>query len=164
MIPDFKTYLGESVWGDIRKKSLGQEERMEDNVNSLTKDQFYEYLLDNYILVSPPKNRWETEDGIGNGTKYVRVPLFRKAVNSCSFDILIDFEKRYMTCKKSYFDIDVPENIKEFIYNDCKFAREGKRGGMCYITSKDGETDNKFFLNVINYVINNVKIPRLRRK
>ena len=31
MIPDFKTYVGESVWGSIRKKSLGQEERLEDS-------------------------------------------------------------------------------------------------------------------------------------
>ena len=33
MIPKFKTYLNESVWGDIRKKSLGQEEREENSTN-----------------------------------------------------------------------------------------------------------------------------------
>ena len=36
--------IDESVWGDIRKKSLGQEERVEkDNIEG-----FYEYLLDTY--------------------------------------------------------------------------------------------------------------------
>ena len=36
--------LSESVWGDLRKKSLGQEERVEkDNIEG-----FYEYLLDTY--------------------------------------------------------------------------------------------------------------------
>ena len=35
MIPNFKTYLIESVWGDLRKKSLGQEIREEDNIDDL---------------------------------------------------------------------------------------------------------------------------------
>ena len=36
MIPNFSTYLKESVWGDIRKKSLGQEERIEDAAATAT--------------------------------------------------------------------------------------------------------------------------------
>ena len=45
MIPNFKTYLEESIWGDIRKKSLGQEERMEDAFNM---DKLRELLDINY--------------------------------------------------------------------------------------------------------------------
>lgn len=40
--------LSESVWGDIRKKSLGKEERTEDDVNLLSKDEFYDYINDHY--------------------------------------------------------------------------------------------------------------------
>ena len=40
--------LSESVWGDIRKKSLGQEQRLEDDVNLLSKDEFYDYINDHY--------------------------------------------------------------------------------------------------------------------
>ena len=35
MIPDFNTYLKESVWGDIRKKSLGKEEREENHISNI---------------------------------------------------------------------------------------------------------------------------------
>ena len=38
MIPDFKTYIGESVWADIHKRSTGSKERKEDefgNIKSL---------------------------------------------------------------------------------------------------------------------------------
>ena len=30
MIPDFKTFIGESVWNDIRRQSAGIQERIED--------------------------------------------------------------------------------------------------------------------------------------
>ena len=41
-------FLGESVWGDIRKKSLGQEERAEDDINRFSYHELYEYLIKVY--------------------------------------------------------------------------------------------------------------------
>ena len=40
--------LSESVWGDIRKKSLGQETRIENDINNLSSEGFYEYLIKEY--------------------------------------------------------------------------------------------------------------------
>lgn len=50
MIPDFKTYIKESVWGDIRKRAEGNLDRKEDlvDVNSMSKDEFVSYLKDRY--------------------------------------------------------------------------------------------------------------------
>ena len=48
MIPDFKTYLNESVWGNIRNKSLGQEERKEDFIK-FNIDEMKEVDLDESI-------------------------------------------------------------------------------------------------------------------
>ena len=56
MIPNFKTYLIESVWGDLRKKSLGQEIREEDSIDGLDRDGFYEYLNGLYISRNPNRN------------------------------------------------------------------------------------------------------------
>ena len=162
MIPKFNTYLKESVWGEMRKKSLGQEVRREDFVNTFTKDQFYEYLVDNYELISGPHSKWEIEDGIGNGAMYVRVPLCRKTPDHSSFDILLDFSNRYITFRQGFFKNMLPENVQQYFKNDCKFDTDGKEDGMCFVRNKNGETDNKFFLNVINDVISIAKTPRLR--
>ena len=48
MIPDFKTYIKESVWGDLRKKSLGQEARVEDDVDLMDTERLYQYVISKY--------------------------------------------------------------------------------------------------------------------
>ena len=55
MIPDFKTFIGESFWGDVHRRSRGDEERKEDlitweNLDNLDVPGLYEYLLQNYEL------------------------------------------------------------------------------------------------------------------
>ena len=46
MIPDFKTYLKESVWSDIHRRSNGTQERKEDDVNkrNVAKENKLNYL------------------------------------------------------------------------------------------------------------------------
>ena len=48
MIPDFKTYIGESVWTDMQKRSSGDDIRKEDDVNHMDFDTFADYIKDNY--------------------------------------------------------------------------------------------------------------------
>lgn len=50
MIPDFKTYIGESTWDNIRKQSAGTRYRKEDNVDFMDMDEFIEYLNNRYVL------------------------------------------------------------------------------------------------------------------
>ena len=50
MIPNFNTYIKESVWGDIRKQGLGTEVKAEDDVNILSQDNLFEYLKDKYSV------------------------------------------------------------------------------------------------------------------
>lgn len=44
--------LSESVWGDVRKKSLGQEVRIENDIDGLSYKEFLEYITDTYIPTS----------------------------------------------------------------------------------------------------------------
>ena len=53
MIPDFKTYLEESIWSNINKRSEGNLERNEDNIDNLTMREFCDYLNSNYTYVGP---------------------------------------------------------------------------------------------------------------
>ena len=53
--------LSESVWGDLRKKSLGKEERLEDDISNLSIEDFSKYLDSMYTLDSSVKHFTETE-------------------------------------------------------------------------------------------------------
>ena len=46
MIPDFKTYIGESTWGEMRKRSSGETIRKEDEFNDLC-----EFIKNNYFVL-----------------------------------------------------------------------------------------------------------------
>ena len=48
MIPDFKTYIGESIWRNISQRSEGIKSRKEDNVNRLTSEYMVDFLNDRY--------------------------------------------------------------------------------------------------------------------
>ena len=48
MIPDFKTYIGESVWTDMQKRSSGEDIRQEDDIDLLDIDGLYDYIDTHY--------------------------------------------------------------------------------------------------------------------
>ena len=48
MIPDFKTFIKESIWSDIQDRSMGKTVRKEDSVNNLDRNDFYDYLKNKY--------------------------------------------------------------------------------------------------------------------
>ena len=52
MIPDFKTFISESIWSDIQDRSSGDTVRKEDDVNLLDRDEFYDYLKNKYNKIS----------------------------------------------------------------------------------------------------------------
>ena len=41
--------LSESIWGDIRKKSLGQEARVEDDIDLMDAERLYQYVISKYM-------------------------------------------------------------------------------------------------------------------
>ena len=49
MIPDFKTFISESIWSDMQDRSTGKIVRKEDDVNLMSEEDFCDYLNDNYI-------------------------------------------------------------------------------------------------------------------
>ena len=48
MIPDFKTYIGESVWSDMHRRSNGIKVKKEDSIDYLNFNEFYKYLYQMY--------------------------------------------------------------------------------------------------------------------
>lgn len=66
MIPDFKTYVGESVWADLHKRSNGSVVRKEDYL-----DDIYNYITSKYHVSYVNMDDIEYKDG------HIHIPLFK---------------------------------------------------------------------------------------
>ena len=151
MIPDFKTYLGESVWGDIRKKSLGQEVRIEEDVNRMEPDEFVDYLRKHYSLTDADSINKIKYDG-----KFLEVPVF-------SYSPFITFLEIYYQDNELFLErvdydklkIDFPNFFiqlkKKYII---RIKNEGYHTEWIYLSPGDGSPiSNSFFIDVLDTVI-----------
>ena len=48
MIPDFKTFIKESIWSDMQDRSSGEVVRKEDDIDHLDYEEFFVYLTKHY--------------------------------------------------------------------------------------------------------------------
>ena len=75
MIPDFKTFIKESIWADIYDRSTGETERKEDNpyidrdINSLSGEEFCDYLTYRYEVL-------ESDIMYDTYSRMISVPLY----------------------------------------------------------------------------------------
>ena len=57
MIPDFKTFIEESLWSEIQDRSSGDAIRKEDDIDFLDYEEFFVYLTEHY----KPKSKKDNE-------------------------------------------------------------------------------------------------------
>ena len=57
MIPNFKTFIKESIWSDMQDRSMGDAVRKEDDINHLDYVEFFTYLTEHY----KPKSKKDNE-------------------------------------------------------------------------------------------------------
>ena len=141
--------LSESVWGDIRKKSLGQEKRMEDDIDRLNGDEFLIYLQEHYQV----KNT-QYELRIGNHNS-INCPIYMHGPNTPCF-LFYDYVECKVFIHKDCIPLYTPElydRIKENF--DCHLNGNDKR--YIDIDPVDGEpVTNTFFLKVIDFINDNL--------
>ena len=149
MIPDFKTYIGESVWGDIRKQGLGKDVKAEDDVNTLDREGLLDYLNTIY------KN-------LNSFAKIKEHPTFNTIsvpvlIKGSSYRVYYDFNTNEV-----FVEYGMPYLIPGFF---TKLSDQYKLksyiiqpgSGRYIISPKDGgEVNNKFFIDVIDFIINNI--------
>ena len=166
----------ESVWGDLRKKSLGQEERLENNINDLNFEQMLDYLEDTYEYDDDAV----TEINRNGNISGVSVCIVHLGKNSL-FDLYIDYQEcmdsddremlipsealekmpdRYSELEDKYYNLYDELNKEYNIYK--KSDWDGTT--MYAIAPKHGDVDNKFFLEVLYFIINNVDKPILKKR
>ena len=152
--------LSESVWGDIRKKSLGQEVREEDNVDLLDKSGFLEYLKSHYKHL----NGKQTE----NFGASMMIPVFSLSfVGFFHLTAIWHKTERLDTIWFYYLEkanLVKMESIIEPLKKFCKMINFTKQPCKFEFKPKDGSpVSNTFLLRIIDTIIENAQFPCLSK-
>ena len=77
MIPNFKTYITESIWGKVLDRGVGETVRKEDYVSysdlndkDCTVDLLYKYLINNYEVLGDEQIKLTSHESFGLGDDY----------------------------------------------------------------------------------------------
>lgn len=154
-----KKIVNESIWSDIQDRSGGKIERKEDDVNLLDRDGFYKYIMEHY--------KTATEDVTGpyaiinsKNADYINIPILEN--DSILFRVMIwhfDKDERYITipAKKPFWGSDLFVKIRDTFKLQ---ANTDNLNPLFKIFPKDDKkVDNKFFLEVIDFIIDNAEEP-----
>ena len=149
MIPDFKTYINESVWGDLRKKSLGQERRIENDVDNMDPAEFYEYVDSHYkgLTKETKISAW------GQNLNFSLLVLQYENSSSKSFIHVQEME----SSQKGRI-VRITNNIdnKTTLFNKLKKNFTVERGWGSYeIYPFEAMSVNRLFLNVVDFLLEN---------
>ena len=151
MIPDFKTYIGESVWADMHKRSNGSQGRKEDDVDYLEIGDFTNYLIDRYKITDTSYDFYIEHDYTN-----IIVPILARKLNSAfCFNLVFDEHNKVIYLNKSISEEVVFSKIYEKLKNEYRLDWVHVNGQKLQISPKEGEVTNSFFVNVIDFIIDN---------
>ena len=136
----------ESIWSDMQDRSAGDVVRREDDVNLMSEEDFCDYLNDNYISKEGHKIIYRED------TKRIFVPIFATVAYGIAYDyksntIIMSDDVEYFfpeLCKAIKKNFKVDKNITKHKYT------------QFIIFPPDGsECTNRFFVDVVNFIIDN---------
>lgn len=170
MIPSFKKYLKESVWMDIHKQSNGDMDRNENNVDLLDFEGLYDYIDNNYYI--------DNEDTLSvyfHGPERVGISVCFQQVNDekghC-YAFYVEYATNpennetkiwfYQFLEKMWGDI-IKKLKDKFVveYNDHNIFNE--TSDIISILPKSGKIDNKFFLELIDFISDNINNSYIKK-
>ena len=138
--------ITESIWSDMQDRSAGDVVRREDDVNLMSEEDFCDYLNDNYISKDGHKIIYRED------TKRIFVPIFAPVAYGIAYDyksntIIMSDDVEYFfpeLCKAIKKNFKVDKNITNHKYT------------QFIIFPPDGsECTNRFFVDVVNFIIDN---------
>ena len=140
MIPDFKTYLRESIWSDIQDRSAGKVIRKEDDVNHMNFDTFADYIEDNY---SEEGNWFSIGENTDEKSRYIEIEIISgitlsfNVVDGEIYSILVQSINKY---------VDVPGLKKIFNVNILGRSTVG-------VVEKNWTKSNNTFVKLIEFFL-----------
>lgn len=185
MIPDFKTYIGESVWGDIRRRGNGSEIKQEDNINHLEFDDFFVYLKKRYeVCIPDPDDFYSIGQRLDPITNIAEIYITLER-NKC--EETPNMTNRTVTIQKNWSDSPqkptlgsvlepgeirirpnkyvfrlYPNELKKTFSN--KYEIDWSPSGEGKIMPKDGKVTNQVCVDVLDKLLGIVEEPILRKK
>jgi len=164
MIPDFKTYIGESAWGDMMRRGSGEEIRKEDDINILNYEEFFVYLTEHY----KPKSK-KTNEEIGGRTSIMDTDIIEIFIPIESIDgriktLMIEMDKKdnhiiSLSTSTTLFDKYV--NLERMLNNKYTF-NTSKLSSKLYIRPKEKMT-NRTCVDLIDTFLVVVDNPILEK-
>ena len=170
MIPDFKTYIKESVWGDIRRRGNGTDIKKEDDINQLNSTDFFSYI---YFLYWPTE--WNDGETIvqfpgtaSDNAWKIQIPVERIIKLGGSAEVIppiticfnTDTEKVTHIVISSVLIRNYPD-VQNVLGNNYKLEQQ-KVGGP--IITKNGKLTNNDCIAVIDKILDMVKKPLFSKK
>ena len=152
--------ITESIWSDMQDRSAGDTVRKEDDINLLDRDGFYNYIMKHY--------KTTTEDVTGpyaiinsENADYINIPILEYETSILYRVIMWHFntDERYITIPrgKLFEGSDLFQKIRDTFNLQ---SNEDKIIPLFKMFPKDNKkVDNKFFLEVIDFIIDNTKEP-----
>jgi hypothetical protein len=160
MIPDFKTYIGESVWTDMQKRSSGETIRKEDEFNDICK-----FIKNTYIIGFVGMGDIEFKDD------YIHIPIYKVVGLNAFSSVEIHKDKiifssidpdRYTAQSLRKFVTYIKNDINQLFdkikdtYSPEISTFDGLEHWIEFkITPKDGKITKEFCEEVIDFVLNN---------
>ena len=144
MIPDFKTFISESIWSDMQDRSAGNKIRKEDDVNLLDIDGLCDYLNKHYKRTTP----FAFITNIGG---ILSVPIIRDTANNC---VMYNYKLEIKSVSIVYEIVNQVDGLLNLLYDNFSIK---EITGLYWLSPKDGsEITNKFFIDVIDFLLENI--------
>ena len=156
MIPDFKTYIRESIWSDMQERGTGDMTKAEDNVDNLDFFDFMDYIDKHYNVKSDYLNVGSTyKENIPYELRVV--VMFRQYYYGIDLDYSLkkndDKKHVLITNNVSRHEQDLYKELKNK-YDVYPSSNYDSYAGVLEISPKDGsETTNHFYLEVLDFII-----------
>lgn len=152
MIPDFKTYIRESFWGDVHRRSRGDEVRKEDDINLFDKERFGEYLSDLYSSIRfNLKNEYENR---------LCMPILVPKCNNpegWAFNLTLHYDNPLTISLSHDFGEYYPELYKKLQEAFTVKIEKRKIISIVIYPKNGGKVTNQFYIDVLNFIIDNVE-------
>ena len=139
----------ESIWSDMQDRSAGITQRKEDDINLMSGEDFCDYLNDNYISKEGRKIVYD------ENTKNIFMSILKKHTG-LYFSITYNYNSNTITMN---------DDVESLCPELCKMIKENFKVDKKYVSStytqfiispSDGsECTNRFYVDVINFIIEN---------
>ena len=162
MIPDFKTFIKESIWSDMQDRSAGETVRKEDDIDNLDCEEFFVYLTEHY----QPKSKKDNEK-IGGRTSITNNNIIEIPIEYIDYNmryLIIEMSKKdnsavSMVTSQTLFDKYV--NLEKMLSNNYTISTS-EHSSKIYITPKKKPT-NQTVVDLIDIFLAVVDNPILEK-